>query len=185
LCWRGSSRAPRTSPDRWRGCFALLDSALDRWPDDRAALLERLPALGALRDGPGAVESARAAVACAPQSEVALLQLASAARAADDHATALGTATALIGLNPTPVDHRLVLANARLARGDWLGVEEDARAALALEPTRGNARFLLAVALNKRGDATSAKREFELVQKVTADAATRAQLARWFADLTK
>ena len=174
-----------TSPDRWRSSFALLDAALARWPDDGAARLALSQALVRHRDGPGAIGAARAAVARAPASEVALIQLAGAALAADDNETALEAATKLIDLNPTSVDHRLSRASARLARNDWPGIEADARAALALEPTRGNARFLLAVALHKRGDATGAKREFDLVLKVTPDPATRANLTKWFASATK
>lgn len=174
-----------TSPDRWRACFTLLDSALERRPGDVPALLARSRALGAHRDGPGAIGAARTAVAHAPKSEVALIQLTTAALAADDSVTAANSAAALIDLNPTSVEHRVSRATARLARHDWPGVEEDARAALALEPTRGNARFLLAVALHNRGDTAGAKREFEVVLKVTPDAATRAKLVQWFADATK
>ncbi len=174
-----------TSLDRWRACFALLDVSLNRWPDDGAALLARSRALARHRDGAGAVAAARAALAHAPQSEVALIQLAGAALAADDHETSLGAATKLIELNPTSVDHRMARASARLARNDWPGIEADTRAALALEPTRGSARFLLAAALHKRGDAAGAKREFEVVLKVTPDPATRAKLVEWYADVTK
>jgi Flp pilus assembly protein TadD len=179
-------RQPIPEPQRSqiaRQACSLLTPAVERAPDDVAALEGLGYALGKERRPREALAVLEKALERSPRRELALERAARVAMELGDSERSAACWQRLVEVNPYTWQSHGFLAQTLAQREQWSRAVEECRASFRLNPFETRTRMLLIDCLIRTGEKTQAQSEFETL--LAANPTERERLRRWFDELTR
>jgi hypothetical protein len=144
----------------------LLDTAVERDPDDIDALEAKILALWACAQPRAALAVAETILAKIPEREISRQAAAHLATQLGEDAMAMTHWQRFLATNPWDATAHYLLAKLRAQHRNWPGAIEEAKFALSLDPSHVSARKLLVDGYIHDGETERARQEFALVERL-------------------
>jgi hypothetical protein len=161
--------------------LALLDSALQRDPEDVPAALARARGLLLTGRPRAALPGLEQILSIAPQREDAVVLAAIISQSLQESEKALEYWRRAVKLNPTIAQYRTNLAAFLAATGEWREARSECERSLQIDPASTTCRRTLITCLVRTGEIARARQEMATLEVLQPEELP--YLRRWFAEL--